>query len=253
MIGLAGLLYPSLPAGRQAWAARKDLPVFTPVGSREVVFGEKMSFNVVAKDPTNQPVFYEAANLPTGAALQPRTGHFYWVPTISQLGTYRVTFAAWDRLDQQRMANETVLTRVVYRKIYNSKGWGFGAGQQKVIFETTNQQDLYPVLAALELGGRAVDPTAGKITISGATKGRAVITSEYNIDPKRVTVALDGDKLPRAKLNNLKFYGPDKKVISLAVDFDLPALLPGYYQLQVKAGNELGITQRSFELLVRAK
>jgi hypothetical protein len=232
------------------WGVPADLPVFTPIGSREVAYGETLTFSVTAKDPANKPIFYEAANLPDGATLQPRSGLFIWSPTINQLGTYRVTFAAWDRFSPQRMANETVVMRVVYRKVYSSKGWGIGAGEEKELIATTDVADLYPVVSALEINGQACSLTQEVFPAAARAEIKVKVTSFFNIKKKTVVALIDGEKVRRAAVEDIQNYG-DGQIVALTLKFALPDLAPGKHSLQIKAGNELSVTRQEFGLTVQ--
>ncbi|MCU0641196.1 MAG: hypothetical protein MUC35_03800 [Candidatus Margulisbacteria bacterium] len=249
---LIGLLigWAASPVG----AAPADLPQITPVGSREINFGQSLVLTLNATDPKGQPVYFDAANLPKGAILNPRGGQFVWTPSIYQLGTYRVTFAAWDRLNPRRMANETVNVRVVFRQVYNTKGWGLSTGQQEVLYETTELRELYPAIAALGIDGRPVEPTAESVAVGDKPVDlRIEFASPYNIDKKSIVIVLDGEKQTLMRQSDIKTYGADGRVISLVVECQLPALKPGNHSLLLKARNELGVTQRVIELRAGGK
>lgn len=74
-------------------------PVFSELSDTMYVNeGESLSVTLIAVDADSDSVFYNAANLPTGATLNKTTGHFFWIPNFSQEGSYRVVFNALDNM-----------------------------------------------------------------------------------------------------------------------------------------------------------
>lgn len=71
-------------------------PVFTPVGTQEVLENTALSFAVAATDPDSDAVILAATNTPTGATFNQSTGVFSWIPSLTQAGVYVVTFVATD-------------------------------------------------------------------------------------------------------------------------------------------------------------
>jgi len=71
-------------------------PVFGSIDSQQVSELQLLTFIVSATDPDGNKITYSAANLPTGATLDPGTGSFYWTPAYDQGGNYTVTFLATD-------------------------------------------------------------------------------------------------------------------------------------------------------------
>ncbi|MBI2504746.1 MAG: PD40 domain-containing protein [Candidatus Latescibacteria bacterium] len=76
-------------------ASPNQPPVLTVPGAQEVDEGQTLSFNVSATDPDpGQTVTITAAGLPDGAAFS--NGAFSWTPSLTQAGSYTVTFTAAD-------------------------------------------------------------------------------------------------------------------------------------------------------------
>lgn len=71
-------------------------PVFDAVGTQEVVEGAPLTFTVSATDPDNDALVLSINGLLDGASFDAQTGEFNWTPTLSQSGTYIVTFEATD-------------------------------------------------------------------------------------------------------------------------------------------------------------
>jgi hypothetical protein len=71
-------------------------PVFTPTGSQVVGSGQSLNFTLSASDPDNTNLTYSATSLPSGASLNAATGAFSWTPSVSQTGTYNITFVVSD-------------------------------------------------------------------------------------------------------------------------------------------------------------
>ncbi|HVN67187.1 MAG TPA: Ig domain-containing protein [Candidatus Sulfotelmatobacter sp.] len=234
-----------------AWGAPPpDLPVFAPLGSQTVDFGETLNFTVAATAPKGQTLFYEAANLPAGAALNPRTGLFVWTPSIFQLGTYRVTFAAWDRLTTKHMAYKSVTVQVNFRKIFSERGWGLKAGQPQVLIQTDDVRELYPDVKQLEIDGAACSLTQESCSVPPSPVIRAQVFSYYDINQKTVAVLLDAERQKNIVISDVLAYGGEGRITSLVVEFRPQGLKPGRHSLLIKAGNELGASSQSFDLVV---
>jgi hypothetical protein len=76
-----------------------QLPVWTPIGNRNVAVGALLEFTVAASDGDlpGQSLVYSALNLPGGATFDPETRRFRWTPTPNQAGLSRqVTFRVSD-------------------------------------------------------------------------------------------------------------------------------------------------------------
>lgn len=50
--------------------------------------GELLSFRILAHDPDGDHLLFEAKSLPAGARLDPNTGEFEWIPSLTQSGTF---------------------------------------------------------------------------------------------------------------------------------------------------------------------
>lgn len=81
-------------------------PEFAEVGDQVVAVGESYELNLVATDPDGDGLTYgHEGALPSGAALDARTGSFTWRPDTSFLGApVRVTFTVSDGTAQDTMA-----------------------------------------------------------------------------------------------------------------------------------------------------
>ena len=66
------------------------------IGNQSVDEGSLLSFTLSASDPDNDPLTFSAANLPPGASFDPATRTFTWTPTLTQSGTYSITFTVSD-------------------------------------------------------------------------------------------------------------------------------------------------------------
>jgi len=79
-------------------------PVLNPIGSKTAIVDLQLSFEVSASDPDGTPPFLlPPSPMPPGAKFggfvadsNTRTGTFKWTPDSTQVGTYYVTFYAWD-------------------------------------------------------------------------------------------------------------------------------------------------------------
>lgn len=71
-------------------------PIFDPIGSKEVLENELLTFIVNATDPDGNGITLSSTNLPIGASFDTQSGLFSWTPTLNQSGNYVVTFNATD-------------------------------------------------------------------------------------------------------------------------------------------------------------
>ncbi|MEK7514586.1 MAG: putative Ig domain-containing protein, partial [Patescibacteria group bacterium] len=71
-------------------------PTFTGVGDKTISKGVLLSFVMTATDPDGDALTYSATNLPTGATFNASTRTFSWTPTLTQVGSYTVTFSVKD-------------------------------------------------------------------------------------------------------------------------------------------------------------
>ncbi len=87
-------------------------PVFTPIGSQQVIEYHPLSFTVAAQDPDGDAVtLLQPAGLPRGASFDASTGAFNWTPDGNQQGVYIVTFLALDNgVPPQTGSLEVVIT-----------------------------------------------------------------------------------------------------------------------------------------------
>ncbi len=71
-------------------------PVFTPVGTQEILENQDLRFFVTATDYEGDAITYTTGPIPGGASFNPITGLFSWRPDYSQSGTCTVVFFATD-------------------------------------------------------------------------------------------------------------------------------------------------------------
>ncbi|HMI32114.1 MAG TPA: PKD domain-containing protein [Candidatus Limnocylindrales bacterium] len=94
-LGAWGLLFTPVTASAASAAA----PTITVPGPQSVDEGALLAFTVSATDPDGQPLFLRASGMPSGATFtdfHDNTGSFRWTPSMTQAGTYGVTFLADD-------------------------------------------------------------------------------------------------------------------------------------------------------------
>ncbi|MGC9325709.1 MAG: putative Ig domain-containing protein [Desulfomonilia bacterium] len=87
-------------------------PVFEPISDITALEGDDIRFRVVAIDPEEDVITYEAENLPLGAEFSPSTGEFTWNTTASSTGEYIVTFTATDNGEPNQTATVDVTITV---------------------------------------------------------------------------------------------------------------------------------------------
>ncbi len=82
-------------------------PPTLQAGSRSVLLGETLQFNLVGADPdANTVLTYDAVGLPAGATLNYTTGAFTWTPTVGQSGSHIVRFSVSDGLITTEQTSE---------------------------------------------------------------------------------------------------------------------------------------------------
>jgi hypothetical protein len=136
-------------------------PVLAAIGSKGVDELQPLSFVVAASDPNDVPpnaFSLSADGLPVGAAFDPLTGTFSWVPSEEQQGTFIVTFTATDDGVPPLSASETITI-------------------------TVSEVNAAPVLAAI--GDKAVDELT-ELTFA------ATASDPNDSPPNAVTLSADG-------------------------------------------------------------
>jgi len=73
-------------------------PVLTVIGDKSVSATDSLSFSVSATDADGDSLTYSTGGLPEGATFGGQS--FNWVPAEGQAGSYQITFAVSDGLDQ---------------------------------------------------------------------------------------------------------------------------------------------------------
>jgi len=63
-------------------------PVLDPIGNKSINEGEALTFLLSGIDPDEDSLIYTLSNLPPGAAFDPNSGEFTWVPGYDQAGVY---------------------------------------------------------------------------------------------------------------------------------------------------------------------
>ena len=69
-------------------------PVFSSIGNKTVVAGTLLTITLSATDPDGYAITYSATGMPIGAILNANI--FSWTPSLTQVGSYSVTFKASD-------------------------------------------------------------------------------------------------------------------------------------------------------------
>jgi hypothetical protein len=71
-------------------------PVLLPVGSKQAVEGQLLTFQLQAVDPDGDTLSFQAEGLPKGATLDPETGVFAWTLALNQSGEHEVKLLVTD-------------------------------------------------------------------------------------------------------------------------------------------------------------
>lgn len=223
-------------------------PILSPIGSKEVAFGETLSFSLSATDPDNDQIFFSSSmhiyfsgtDLPANAFLNPKTGDFKWTPEINQLGNYLITFRATDNGSPGMSTGETVTIKVVYRLVHRQKAWGFGLKKEEKTVETSEVADLVPKITKIGIDGQAYSPSQTLFYVSENPKIRIEATSPYRIVKEAVSASLDRKKIETLPFFNVQTFGEKQDILSLAFEISPADLSPGEHALNIQVGNELG-------------
>ncbi len=88
-------------------------PVLDPIGQRSVNEGQLLQFVVTGSDPDpGDQLIFSASNLPSGAAFDPNTRTFSWIPGFEDAGNYTVRFTVTDDGSPQESDFEDVTITV---------------------------------------------------------------------------------------------------------------------------------------------
>ena len=90
-------------------------PVLDLIGSKTVQERQNLSFTVSASDSDrpSQTLRYSMSGSPTGSTINSSTGLFSWTPSITQSGTYNVTFTVTDNGSPTKSDSENVSIIVI--------------------------------------------------------------------------------------------------------------------------------------------
>jgi hypothetical protein len=90
----------------------QSLLSFDPIPNQAVTAGQVLAVQIAAHDPTEQPSFMYSLDpgVPSGAAINPSTGVFSWIPTTG--GTFNITVRATDN-NLQPLTGTTTFTITV--------------------------------------------------------------------------------------------------------------------------------------------
>ncbi len=85
-----------------------------PIEDKNIIYGNQLTFEVIANDPDYDPLSYSANSLPQGAVFDENTRIFSWTPQSHQTGDHIVTFTVSDveGLYDQETITITVLAQI---------------------------------------------------------------------------------------------------------------------------------------------
>jgi hypothetical protein len=87
-------------------------PVMGTIGNRVVAEGDELEFTVTAQDSDNDSLFFDAGDLPAGAAFDPVTRIFSWAPAYEDRGNHNIIFSVSDSGTPPLGDSETVTITV---------------------------------------------------------------------------------------------------------------------------------------------
>jgi hypothetical protein len=225
-------------------------PVLAPIGTKEVLVGETLSFTLSATDPDDDRIFFSGADLPIDSHLNPETGQFVWSPAINQIGTYSFTFSASDDGFPTLSSIEIIPVKVIYRLVRHKKAWGFGVKEAESVIETSELSDLFPKISKLEIDGHSLSPTQTLFNTSEDPKIRIELSSPYNVDTESVMVLLDGEQIRTSPFSDIQTFGEQKNILSFSFEIEPKKLSAGTHSLSIKGSNDLGVSVQNITLNV---
>lgn len=120
------------PVNFVATGVSNHFPVFVGLRDTSIVEGNTLSFTVEATDDDNDPLTYEAQNLPPGATFNPATRTFSWTPGSNDAGEHQVTFIVHD--NQGGLDAETI-TITVKNSNHPPEVLSFTPSEFELVFE----------------------------------------------------------------------------------------------------------------------
>jgi uncharacterized repeat protein (TIGR02543 family) len=75
-------------------------PILQEIGNKTAYPGKELKFKIIASDPENCLLTYNASPLPQGASIDSSIGEFSWIPSYSQIGVHKITFSVTDGIDE---------------------------------------------------------------------------------------------------------------------------------------------------------
>jgi hypothetical protein len=119
----------SSPAEPAALPPLDQPPIFIPVPSQQAAVGNPLTFAISAYDPEGAQVVYGAVSLPSGAAFDPVSHVFSWMPAAYQLGYHTAVFRAYDRVRSADLSVPITVNTPGYGNTNtNPYGYGYGDG-----------------------------------------------------------------------------------------------------------------------------
>lgn len=223
-------------------------PVFADLVAQTVPENKLLSFTISATDPDRQQVTLDVTGLVQGMDFNTMTGSFNWTPDFEQSGSYSLTITATDeegaKTDKQvqitvsnvnRMpeftpvdpvtANENEALRLVFvaqdpdRQVlsYSSQDLPTGSrlGAQDGVFEWVPS---FEQAGSYTINIKATDPEGGSSSIPVSIRVDNVNRSPVWSDVKDIAA----DENQRISVS-LKATDPDKQVLTIRMDGDLPS------------------------------
>lgn len=231
-------------------AAKNHPPALSPIGTKEVVYGNTLSFALSATDPDNNKIYFSGADLPVNSTLDPNTGLFSWTPTVNQIGNYSFTFTATDDGRPVLSSSETIACAVIFRLIRSEKAWGFGLEREEKVVETSSVADLYPRITKIEIDGQPYSPSQTVFYASKNPTIRIEAASPFNIEKNKISALVDGKEFEIASFSNIQTFGEQKYILILAFEVAPKNLSEGEHTLAFKVGNVLGTSTQGVILNV---
>ncbi len=83
-------------------------PVFEQLDSYTVTSGNLLTVDAVARDENGDSITFSLSGAPAGASIDPATGKFSWIPSVTQFGMFSFKIRATDNSADKLFSEQTV-------------------------------------------------------------------------------------------------------------------------------------------------
>jgi hypothetical protein len=204
-------------------------PVLDPIGSKEIPWGETLSFTATASDPDipANTLTFSLIDAPAGASIDGSTGVFTWTPTSSQIGTHKFKVKVTDDGSPDLSAEEEITVTVAKRDttlVYS----GDASGQYSDPVTVT--ATLTDALTGDPIADKTITFTIGTQSKTATTIGTGVASTSITLTQPAgsytVTSVFAGDSLYLPSSDS-KTFTINKETATIVYTGDIYVLTAG--------------------------